>query len=77
MNPFIEVNDRFLQEKGNTELNPELIDNFEGTWLIKSQYALTLFYSSRKNPIAKSYLADPENKSTIVMPLNLSGSHSG
>ncbi len=76
MNPFIEVNDRFLQEKGNTELNPELIDNFEGTWLIKSQYALILFYSSRKNPIAKSYLADPENKSTIVMPLNLSRSRS-
>ena len=76
MNPFIEVNDRFLQGKGNTALNPELIDNFEGTWLIKSHYALILFYSNRKNPIAQSYLADPENKSTIVMPLNLSRSHS-
>lgn len=76
MNPFVEVNDRFLHAKGNTALNPELVDNFEGSWLIKSKYALTLFYSNRKNPIAKSYLADPDNKSTIVMPLNLARSQS-
>lgn len=76
MNPFIEVSDRFLQQKGNTQLNPELVDNFEATWLIKSRYAFVLFYSGRKNPITASFLVDSVNKSTIVMPLNLLRSHS-
>jgi len=75
MNPFIEVRDQYLHEKGNTELLPELIDNIEFSWLIKSRFVTSLFYSHRKNPITKSYLSG-ENNTTLVIPLNLSGNHS-
>jgi hypothetical protein len=74
MNPFIEVRDRYLHEKGNTELKPELTDNIEFLWLLKKRFAFNLFYSFRNNPIAKSYLT--EGNRTLVMPLNLSGNHS-
>jgi vitamin B12 transporter len=76
LNPFTEVNDRFLQMKGNTRLNPELTDHFEGSWLLHSQYAFSVFYANRKSPIAQSYLVDPGTKTAIVMPLNLSVNHS-
>ena len=76
LNPFTEVNDRFLQIKGNTRLNPELTDHFEGSWLLHSQYAFSVFYANRKSPIAQSYLVGPGTKTTIVMPLNLSVNHS-
>ena len=75
LNPFIEVRDNFLHEKGNTNLKPELIDNLELALLIKRQYTVNLFYSNRKNPITKSYLVE-ENNRILVMPLNLSQNHS-
>ncbi len=74
LNPFTEVNDRYLQERGNTALRPELVNNLEASWIIKSQYVFSMFYSSRKNPITKSYLSEPESDITVVMPLNLSQS---
>jgi len=74
LNPFTEVNDRYLQERGNTALRPELVNNLETSWIIKSQYVFSIFYSNRKNPITKSYLSEPETDITIVMPLNLSQS---
>lgn len=74
MNPFVEVRDQYLYEKGNTGLKPELIDNIEFLWLFHKQYTFNLFYSFRNTPIAKSYLA--EGNRTLVMPLNLSGNHS-
>ncbi len=74
MNPFVEVRDQYLYEKGNTGLKPELIDNIEFLWLLKKQYTFNLFYSFRNNPIAKSYLAEGDR--TLVMPLNLSENHS-
>jgi hypothetical protein len=74
MNPFTEVRDQYLHEKGNTELKPELTDNIEFLWLLKKRFAFNLFYSFRNNPIAKSYLT--EDNRTLVIPLNLSGNHS-
>ncbi|MCD7901825.1 MAG: TonB-dependent receptor [Bacteroides sp.] len=75
LNPFVEVSDRYLHDRGNVELKPELIDNFEISWLLKKQYAIRLFYSRRKNPITKSYVVE-ENSTIIVMPLNLDKNHS-
>lgn len=75
LNPFTEVNDRYLHERGNTKLNPELVNNLEVTWLIKSKYVFSLFYTTRKNPIAKSYLTEQGSEITIVMPLNLKESY--
>lgn len=74
MNPFVEVRDQYLHEKGNTNLKPELIDNIEILWLLKKRFSFNLFYSYRNNPITKSYLA--EGNRTLVLPLNLSESHS-
>lgn len=74
LNPFVEVNDRFLHEQGNTELKPELTDNIELSWFFKKQYGFSLFYSYRKHPVAKSYLVEDDNK-IIVIPLNLSSNH--
>lgn len=76
LNPFTEVNDRYLQERGNTALRPELVNNLEVSWLIKSRHVFSIFYTTRKNPITKSYLTEPESDVTIVMPLNLSQSYS-
>lgn len=72
LNPFVEVNDRFLQERGNAALNPELVQQIEASWLIQSQYSVTVFYRNRQNPIAKIYATDTVDKSATVMPLNLS-----
>ncbi|MFB9080619.1 TonB-dependent receptor domain-containing protein [Flavobacterium procerum] len=76
LNPFTEVNDRYLQERGNTALRPERVNNLEVSWLIKKQYVFSFFYTTRKNPITKSYLTEPESDVTIVMPLNLKQSYS-
>ena len=76
LNPFTEINDRYLQERGNTALRPELVNNLEASLLIKSRYVFSMFYSTRKNPITKSYLTEPESDVTIVMPLNLKQSYS-
>jgi len=75
LNPFTEVNDRYLQERGNTALRPELVNNMEASWIIKSQYIFSVFYTTRKNPVTKSYLTEPESDVTIVMPLNLKQSY--
>lgn len=75
LNPFTEVNDRYLQERGNTALRPELVNNMEASWIVKSQYAFSVFYTVRRNPVAKSYLTEPESDVTIVMPLNLKQSY--
>ncbi|WP_459187480.1 TonB-dependent receptor domain-containing protein [Parabacteroides sp. APC149_11_2_Y6] len=75
LNPFVEVNDRYLHELGNTELKPELTDNVELLYAFRKQYSVGLFYSHRLHPITKSYLVD-EDDVTIVMPLNLSSNHS-
>lgn len=75
LNPFVEVNDRYLQEKGNPRLNPEMIDNLESTWLIRQKYVISLFYLNRKNPITRSFLPDDSSYTTTVLPLNLSGSY--
>lgn len=74
LNPFVEVNDRFLHEQGNTGLKPELTDNIELSWYFNKQYGVSLFYSYRKHPITKSYLVEDGNK-IIVMPLNLSSNY--
>lgn len=71
LNPFTEVNDPYLQERGNTKLRPELLNNIETSWIIKSRYIVSMFYTLRKNPITKSYLTESESEATIVMPLNL------
>lgn len=75
LNPFTEVVDHYLLERGNTGLNPELINNLETSWIIKSRYVFSLFYTVRKNPITKSYLTEPDSEATIVMPLNLKQSY--
>lgn len=75
LNPFTEVNDRYLQERGNTRLQPALINNMELSWLWRSQYLFSMFYTLRNNPITKSYLTQTGSQATIVMPLNLRRSH--
>ena len=75
LNPFTEVNDRYLQERGNTSLRPELVNNMEASWIVKSQYVFSVFYTTRKDPVTKSYLTEPESDVTIVMPLNLDKSY--
>jgi vitamin B12 transporter len=75
LNPFTEVNDSYLQERGNTSLNAELVNNLEASWLVKSKYVFSMFYTIRKNPITKSYLTEPDSDATIVMPLNLKDSY--
>lgn len=71
LNPFIEINDRYLQEQGNTGLKPELADNIELSYFFKNKWAVSLLYSYRKHPITKSYLTGDEDV-TIVTPCNLS-----
>ncbi len=75
LNPFTEVNDFYLQERGNTALRPELLNNLEVLWLLKSKHMLSMFYTVRQNPITKSYLTEPDSGITIVMPLNLKQSY--
>lgn len=75
MNPFVEVKDQFLYDRGNPELKPELIDNIEISWLLKKQYSFNVFYSRRDNPISMSFLVD-DNSRVLIMPLNLSGNNS-
>ncbi|OMP76768.1 TonB-dependent receptor [[Flexibacter] sp. ATCC 35208] len=75
LNPFTEVNDRYLQEKGNTRLQPTLINNMELSWLLRSQYVFSILYTIQDNPITKSYLTETGSQTTIVMPLNLGRSH--
>lgn len=75
LNPFTEVNDSYLQERGNTSLNAELVNNLEASWIVRSRYVFSMFYTIRKNPITKSYLTEPDSEVTIVMPLNLKQSY--
>ncbi|MDD2952225.1 MAG: outer membrane beta-barrel family protein [Parabacteroides sp.] len=75
MNPFVEVRDQFLYERGNTELRPELIDNIEISWLLKQRFSFNMFYSHRDNPISLSFLVE-DNSRVLIMPLNLSGNNS-
>ena len=76
LNPLIEINDRFLYDKGNTELKPETTENIELSYFLKNQYSVSLFYTYKNNPIAKSYLLG-ENNVTIVTPSNLSSAQGG
>lgn len=75
LNPFIEINDTYTREQGNTELKPEFSDNFELSYFFKQQYGLSLQYSRRTDPIAKSYIIK-ENQLIIVTPKNLRTNHS-
>lgn len=74
LNPFVEVNDRYLHEQGNTNLKAELSDNIELSYYLKQKYSMTLFYSYRQKPITKSYLMGDDN-TILVMPTNLSSNH--
>lgn len=74
MNPFVEVRDQYLYEQGNTELQPELIDNIEVSWLYRKRFSFNAFYSHRSNPISLSFLV--EDSRVIILPLNLSGNNS-
>lgn len=75
MNPFVEVRDQFLVEKGNTELKPELIDNLEVSWLLKKKYSFHLFYTHRTDPISMSFLVEDNNR-VLITPLNLASNNS-
>lgn len=75
LNPFIEVNDSYLHEQGNTELKPEFANNIELSYIYRRQYGLTLLYSHRTAPIAKSYIIK-DNQLVVVMPKNLRANNS-
>ncbi|MDD2436102.1 MAG: TonB-dependent receptor [Massilibacteroides sp.] len=75
LNPFIEINDTYLYEQGNTKLKPEFSDNFEWSYFFKQQYGVSIQYSHRTNPIAKSYIIK-ENQLVVVTPKNLRTNHS-
>lgn len=70
LNPFVEVNDPYLYEKGNPDLKPEFVNNMELTWVFKNTYSLQFSYTLKQDPISKSYNLDHNNR-TVVMPLNL------
>ncbi|MGJ1513735.1 TonB-dependent receptor domain-containing protein [Sphingobacterium siyangense] len=70
LSPFVEVNDPYLYEKGNSALKPEFVHTMELTWLFKNSYSLQLHYNLRQNAISKSYNLD-EQRRTVVMPMNL------
>lgn len=75
LNPFIEINDTYLYEQGNTELKPEFSDNFELSYFLKHQYGLSLQYSRKTDAITKSYIIK-EDQLVIVTPMNLKTNHS-
>lgn len=70
LNPFVEINDPYLYEKGNPNLKPEFINNMELTWIFRNTYSLQFSYILKQDPISKSYNLDNNNR-TVVMPMNL------
>lgn len=75
LNPFIEVNDKYLYERGNTELKAELSDNFELSYILNKVSGISLLYAYRSNPITKGYIVQ-ENNRILVTPMNLSSNYS-
>lgn len=75
LNPFIEINDRYLYEQGNTNLKPELSDNIELSYRLRESYGINIKYTYRSNPITKSYLVENENR-VLVTPMNLTSNYS-
>lgn len=70
LNPFVEINDPYLYEKGNPSLMPEYINNMELTWILKNTYSFQFSYNMLQHPISKSYNLDMY-KRLIVTPMNL------
>ena len=71
MNPFVYIFDSYTYEQGNTALQPQFADNFDFSYIYKSNYRLTLFYSHTKDVIAKSFKMSETNNRVYVMPMNL------
>lgn len=75
LNPFVTINDNYLYEQGNTQLQPELAHNTELSYILKSRYRMSFLASYTQHPISKSYMAE-ENRRILVLPLNLSSDYS-
>lgn len=76
MNPFVYIFDTYTYEQGNTALQPQFSDNFDLSYIYKSNYKLSLFYSNTNDVIAKSFTLSENNKRIYVMPKNLTSAHS-
>lgn len=76
MGPFITVTDRYLYEKGNPELRPELAHNVDFTYVYRNLVRLSFVGSYVRHPIIKSFQA-MNDMTVCVIPMNLSSSFIG
>lgn len=76
MDPFITVTDRYLYEKGNPELRPELAHNVDFTYVYRNLVRLSFVGSYVRHPIIKSFQA-MNDMTVCVIPMNLSSSFIG
>ena len=72
LNPFIYIFDAYTYEKGNTALQPQFSHNFDLSYIIKSNYRVSLFYTNTEQAIMKSYILNELIKRVYVMPTNMS-----
>jgi len=71
LNPFIYIFDPYTYEQGNTSLQPQFSNNFDLSYIIKSNYRVGLFYNNTQHAIVKSYIVKPNGKRVYVMPTNM------
>jgi hypothetical protein len=71
LNPFIYIFDPYTYEQGNTSLQPQFSNNFDLSYIIKSNYRVSLFYNNTQHAIVKSYIVKPGGKRVYIMPTNM------
>lgn len=71
LNPFIYIFDPYTYEQGNTSLQPQFSNNFDISYIIKSNYRVGLFYNNTQHAIVKSYIVKSGGKRVYVMPTNM------
>jgi hypothetical protein len=76
LNPFIYVFDPYTYEQGNTSLQPQFSNNFDFSYILKSNYRAGLFYTNTEHAIVKSYILNENSKRVYVMPTNMSSYNS-
>ena len=76
LNPFTYIFDAYTYEQGNTALQPQFSDNFDLSYIIKSNYRVSLFYSNTQQAIVKSYLLKENSSRVYVMPTNMASYNS-
>ncbi len=75
LNPFIEVRDNYLYEQGNTDLRPQLTQNFELSYLLNNKFSFQLFFNHTTDPITKSFIMQDAQR-VNVLSTNLTSEYS-